>query len=345
MRRSKSHPATTGGKFAPRSIFAGVLASAVAIAALSLLVPTAHAGTFYTSSFNIDTDHLYNSNPNGVFPDHDGYGDFGHTIVATDVVFDFPEFSLFDRYVYYLQPDLTLTLRFPRNFITLEMNGFINDDGISLGIFGVPIITKSWDEIGGGKLPPYVPGKGFRLGVAPPPPFTPPSLDLFDCHREMDYDEDGELDLTMDITSQGDYETLLEYYQYRSYTWMADQGTGIPNWFADRIQEHVPCIPLPLDWLREVDLSDFADLGAFQPPLSQGDWEHFGLDDVDLLTAYAFGPSPPTTADIIGDFDGSINLNLEKVFEPSSLALLVPGLVCAATLAVRGGKKGRAAGQ
>ena len=299
---------------------------ALVVGLLLLIAATQSGAKMYTSSFNIDTDHLYNSNPNGAFPDHDGYGDFGRTTVTTDVVFDFPEFSLFDRYVYYLQPDLTLRLRFPRNFLTLEINGFINDDGISLGMFGVPLVMKSWEEIGGGRLPPYVPGKGFRLGVAPAPPFTPPSLELFDCHGEMDYDEDGEPDLTLDITSQGDYETLFEYNQYRSYTWMADQGTGIPNWFADRIQEEAPCIPLPLDWLRGIDLSDFADLGAYQPPLSQGDWEHFGLDDIDLLTAYGFGPSPPNTADIIGDFDGSINLNLEEIFEPYSLALLLPGL-------------------
>ena len=295
---------------------------------------SAFSGELYESVFTIDTDYLYNANPNGDYPDPTGYGDFGHTDVHMDVLYDFPEFSLFDDYKYYIRPELTLTLRFPRTFLTLELNGSINDDGISLGLFGVPIVSRGWDEMSV-DLPTYVPGKGFYMGVHKAPLFTPPDLDFMNGSWEMDYDEDDQVDLEYSIDSTGDYAADFTYDQYRSYIWMADQGTGISNWFADRIQEKIPFLPLPLDWMREIDLSDFADLSDFQPPLSNGDWEHFGLDDIDLLCSYGFGPSAPSTADIIGDIDGSVTLSMESVPEPSAIILCSTAILVLAGIARR----------
>ncbi|MCK4547146.1 MAG: hypothetical protein KAW17_06860 [Candidatus Eisenbacteria sp.] len=242
----------------------------VAVIALGLLVGSVPAAAItYTTTINGTATLGYDADPNGIYPDPAGYGEFGlleGDYVVTTEGFPPPEAGYFNWYV-----DPTLyaygTLLGPvrdvnangKNTRGYAVELVVNDLGIVLMIDGGIVGGASWEDLGY----VYVAGKGiYMTTMITPDSFFPPDPDRLCGLYEGDYEPDGQYDFVLEITGSGGAHHFIMNL-YRSATWMGMQGTGVPSRFADWLAIVLPGIPEDLlDQLRIVDLTPLIGLEA-----------------------------------------------------------------------------------
>ncbi|MCK4302915.1 MAG: hypothetical protein KAY24_01615, partial [Candidatus Eisenbacteria sp.] len=239
---------------------------------LALLALPAWATT-YTSTCAGALSGTYDADPNGVYPDETGYGDF--TAVESDYVatleFPLPEEGYFD---WYLDPVLYITGTLIGQIPVL---GSIDADGILVQLGGQPVIDASWEELGY----EYIPGLGlFLTNMITPESFFPADPDRILGLYEYDHEPDGQVDVALEITGAGGVHHLVGNI-FRSATWMGIQGTGLPEAFADYLDSVLPGLPPELlDQIRAIDLTPFIDfellIGYYGGPIAGNDLEGSG---------------------------------------------------------------------
>ena len=218
----------------------------------------------------------YDADPNGVYPDSTGYGDF--TNIQSDFTagldYPTPEQGAFEWYV---DPLLDLS---GYMLGQIPVTATIGPDGLLLTVNGQPVVEVSWEDLGY----VYTPGLGVFLTEMPTPEsFFPADPDRILGLYDYDHEPDGESDLLFDVTGGGG-SYHLDGGIYRSATWMGLQGTGLPEAFADYLDAVLPGLPPELlDQIRAIDLAPLAVL--------------------ELLIGAAGGPIPGSDVEMAGEFE------------------------------------------
>ncbi len=215
---------------------------ALLIVVFSLTLPAA-ADETYISTLEGTFVGEYDADPNGVCPDWTGYGMFlcGGADFFVNLNYPDPVEGFFDWYAYvdFFATGMLLSQ------VPIGLN--INADGVAFWMWDELAYMASWAELGFVWMDPY----GLYLGeYATPPEIWPPNADAILGNWTYDYDGGGD-DFGINIAEDGEgYEA--EGCMFRSISWLASTGTGIPNVLADFLEAYVD--GMDASWLRAVDL-------------------------------------------------------------------------------------------
>ena len=223
-----------------------------ALFALFLLTFTAVADETYISTIEGLFTGTYDANPNGICPDPDGYGNFlcfdGDYLAALN--YPAPSEGFFEWYV---APDIHI---FGLLLQQVPMELVINQQGVVFYFMGEIARTYSWGELGY----VWVPGYGLYLGEHETPEGAwPADPDRIVGFWDYDYDNDGYQDLAIDIDGVNGMHHATGCF-FRSMTWAAGTGTGMPNDFADWLEAHL--VGFDASFLRGIDLEPLAMVDA-----------------------------------------------------------------------------------
>jgi hypothetical protein len=245
---------------------------------LALTVGPVAAAT-YTSTLTGSGTFTYDADPNGVYPDSSGYGDFG--IISADYVITLdypqPDQGSFDWYV---DPRVNIS-GWIVNEVPFQI--ILDEAGLHAILNGQPLADYSWQEMGY----TYVSGLGVYLtSMATPASFFPADPDRVLGYYDYDYEPDGLQDFIVEITGAGGNHHF-QGYTMRSATWMGLQGTALPSAFADFVAMNLPGIPEELlDIIRAIDLSPLIEIeamiGTLGGPIEGNDISGEGTFDIRL---------------------------------------------------------------
>ncbi len=238
------------------------------------------AADTYLSTFIGDCSYEYDGNPNGIFPDYVGYGNFLAAAGDYMMILDFPP-TAEGLHDWYLEPYAVFDGMIAGQ---IPVQAMVDEAGIRVYLAGNLAEEITWADEG----LTWVPGKGLYITtMVTPAEAFPADPDRLLGIWSNDYEWDGQDDVIIEITGAGGAHHV-DAQVTRSMSWVGANGTGLLNEFLDWVDSKIP--GLPLEMFYDSDLSFVADIDAY---------------------IYAFG-GPVEGADIVGTGTCNVTLRAEE---------------------------------